>query len=661
MFLIVLPLAARMSVYQVWANTTMAVCESFLGMTVALFTAVLAINIFKDSNEEGTELIVISKPISRKTIVWTKFFTFFSYCLMVNISAVIITALTWFIPKTEPQFYWGLVVSMFIGNLVSFGVFGSLAVVISAKFAKVGIIIANIVVSLVFLVYQTLTLFVFRTPLKAVTDDNITPDTYIYAKRNLNDWSYEEKELVDFESVPFINAQGEPEYAIKCNTGTWQDIVDYWEGNVKAKDPTKILNVTDFAGQVSLSYLSAGINKFSERQARRIFAISRFWDYKLTSPASPELIEHQNHKTVKADNWEEPIPLIYAEDQKYNVSGADVYIPSTCGSVGVRATKAANLSGFAERVPIGNYKKAELFTRRDVYFEKEDYDKYHEGFEDMYDNVFNSNLKEGQYYKQDVFDNPCDYQKTWSHTENLARYYDLVWIYLMNKAEDYNVPVLSHPDFDVHSVWDLNDRFLQFKYFCFYKAYEDQQDILRNNPTIEAEVAERLNIISELNNFFPYISVKNSDEGWMLQDVIDSASPIHLLETGSETVDFTALERLRNSSLSDDIKKECSLAMWEKYAAIFNTTCDPTENYMFKSIESPMRTAEYYGEVYTFTKTWSPYLVNALGVPTGLNMCLFFYEAQKTTNFWVYALVWILISTCLFGAGVVVYNKYDVK
>ncbi len=51
----------------------MAFCQTFMGMMAALFTAVLAVNVFKDTNEEGTELIIMSKPISRFKIVVTKF------------------------------------------------------------------------------------------------------------------------------------------------------------------------------------------------------------------------------------------------------------------------------------------------------------------------------------------------------------------------------------------------------------------------------------------------------------------------------------------------------------------------------------------------------------------------------------------------------------
>ncbi|MCQ3907600.1 MAG: hypothetical protein MJ219_02415 [Mycoplasmoidaceae bacterium] len=171
-----------------------------MGMVASIFTAVLAINIFRDTRDEGTELIVISKPISRLKIVLTKFFVFGFVCLLVNISSVILTSFTILLPETEIKYYAGLLISMFIGNAITFAVFGAISILFSVKFARIGVIITNIVISLVFLIYQVLAAFLFSTPLKALKDRDINAYNYIVANRDTETGEYDEREIVDFNA-----------------------------------------------------------------------------------------------------------------------------------------------------------------------------------------------------------------------------------------------------------------------------------------------------------------------------------------------------------------------------------------------------------------------------------------------------------------------------
>ncbi|MCQ3915405.1 MAG: ABC transporter permease subunit [Mycoplasmoidaceae bacterium] len=203
----------------------MAICQTFMGMVASLFTAVLAINVFKDSNEEGTELIIISKPISRFKIVVTKFILFGFFCLLINLTTVLLSVFTIFLPRTEPQFYVGLLVSMFIGNAVTFAVFGSISILLTVRFAKVGVIVTNVVISLVFLIYQTLTLFVFSTPSIILDNNAMSASSYIIHKRDMNDLTkggYEEDQVVKFEPAEVSLEKQHP-----CQATNWKEMKEF--------------------------------------------------------------------------------------------------------------------------------------------------------------------------------------------------------------------------------------------------------------------------------------------------------------------------------------------------------------------------------------------------------------------------------------------------
>lgn len=43
-------------------------------LMTTIFASLKALNVFKDFSEDGIDILVISKPISRKNIVWSKIF-----------------------------------------------------------------------------------------------------------------------------------------------------------------------------------------------------------------------------------------------------------------------------------------------------------------------------------------------------------------------------------------------------------------------------------------------------------------------------------------------------------------------------------------------------------------------------------------------------------
>lgn len=677
-FLIILPAAARMNTLQVWANTTMAVCQTFLGMTIALFTAVLGIHIFKDGNEEGTELIVISKPISRMKIVLTKFFVFFAFCLMVNFSSILITIFTIFLPTTEIKFYWGLIISMLIGNLVTFGIFGSIAILLTVNFAKVGIIITNILISLIFLIYQALTLFVFATPMRSLTNHGLTAPSYIVCDRNTTDGTYKEDEVVCFNT----NAATQitlPE-AQRNYSQTWKDTADYWKNEICKGDPTPILNWTDWAGQLSLSYLSVGLDQYAYRQGYRFFAISRFYNYELTSPASPEIISGvENKKTL---------PWMYTSDYTIELglpgeTDYTFYIPKSFGFAGIAPLGTTRLRGYEDRIPVGFYvRTGEILSSKDVYFEPEQWKKYAPAFDIIYNNIFEYPLYEAQISKDaSVRDNPEMWASAFAaNNAALNRYYTLLWSCLTGnsaKPEYLNKPVLkdySREFFDIYNVNDLNERFIQFKYYCYFKALDAQQKILASGPTTPEEATARTQVEATLALLESYLGIKHTAGNWMVQ--ADENAELPFIEPGTQTV-YTQLihntcQKLKeivheeyqagdiDESEYNEILIKSTLSQYRKTQKIFTVVCQANEEYLFDSIEKPDRSAAFHGKAYMVSDSWTPYW-QSLITPVGQNMQYFFYSTKETTNFWKFAIIWGTISIALFAAGAVVYNKYDVK
>jgi len=627
-FIIILPLAAKMNTLQVWANTTMAICQTFLGMTVALFTAILAINIFKEGNEEGTDLIIVSKPISRIKIVLTKFVLFGVFCLAVNASAVLITMFTAFLPRTEVRFYWGLVASMAIGNAVTFAVFGSLAILMSVNFAKVGIIISNVVISLIFLIYQALTIFCFPIPSKALADSKVAAPSYILVDRQA-DGSYKETEVVKF-TVGNIGdiAEGKK---IDCQAKNWQEMKEFWENNIMAKNPTPAINATDWAGQISLTYLSYGIDKYAYRQAQRMFALSRFYNCELTSPASPEIIGGVENKQT--------LPWLYTGYSVIPLSeSVEIYLPSSFGFAGIKPITATRLRGYTDQIPVGYVRSKEAMSQREVYFEKEDFNTYKKPFDIMYDRVFEYS-RYGTPTSEDT--------TTWdsffaANNNNVKKYYEIIWASFMGKdgsvfdkkGSSYEYDATS---FKIKTPDDINDRFIQFKYYAYLKALNEQQTLLNSAPATEHQLYYNI-ALQALQSLTSDLNVKYSN--WMVQAANDKCI---VVEPNTQSVSYNLIENewalAKAVDPSYDMAKISAKSIMAKTTAIFNVVCKTQEKYLFDSTVSPSRNAKYTGEAHMVEDYWVPYIVSLLA-PTGQNLQYFFYKIHPVVEYWMYAVIW---------------------
>lgn len=672
-FILILPSATGMNTLQLWANTTVSFSQTIMGMVASIFTAVLAINIFKDTREEGTELIVISKPISRAKIVLTKFFVFGLFCLLINLSTLLLTSFTILLPETEPRYYAGLMISMLIGNAVTFAIFGAISIFLSVKFAKMGVIIVNIVISLIFLIYQVLTAFIFNTPLKELDNKDMSALNYIVLQRNEETGDYQEAEIVKFDPSGLDITKKHP-----CQATNWQEMRDFWEKDIKSADPTPILNVTDLASQISLTYMSYKTHEFSKTQAQRFFGISRFYDYKLTSPASPELIGDIDNKQTL--NWG------YMDISSFDVFVPDIgpvhcYLPSTFGFPAVPALSETKIKGYGRQIPIGQIRTRELFSAKPVYFEKKDWMSYKNGFDAMYQDVFNVNY-EGYYDSSTAIP---EIDNDWSEVlcawrwgaENYAKFYNMIWACLTgNAGQEGYMPgcpssLFDKEYYDIDSIDDLNERFLQFKNYCFYKARDEQYRILES-PASDEEQTARETVYNNEKAFWDIAGLDvplATGNGWWAscKDGVTEG----LLEPDSRAPLFDWLVKTwneyRTTITNLDDAQDSSWTKYRKTYEILTTFCSQDEYQLYRSLQSPERTSKYSGDINFTTENWYPYLNGLLkpvlpaNLPLGQNMQFFFYQVTPKVRYWVYAVIWGCIALAAYAGGAIVYNKYDIK
>ena len=205
--------------------------------------------------------------------------------------------------------------------------------------------------------------------------------------------------------------------------------------------------------------------------------------------------------------------------------------------------------------------------------------------------------------------------------------------------------------FDIHNVYDLNERFIQFKNFTFWKALEEQQKAI-NGDYIKDEEAEGRSYVYD-NAWGTYHVVPYSllcevggfdvtKTGPYLMIDRDDDENIGLLVNNSQApaIDYMWKARgyaMDNAATKEDavrIGKNCSFAHFKKASRVFQATVSPDENYLFNSLAKPERQWKYSGLAYSVHSTWYPNVNGILkellelegNIPVGQNQQFFFYS-----------------------------------
>ena len=679
-FLIILPAASGVETLQLWANTTVSFAQTIMAMIAGVFTAILAINIFRDSQEEGTELIVISKPITRNKIVLTKFLVFGFVCLIVNITAVILTSFTILLPETEKTYFAGLVVSMFIGNAVVFAIMGAISILTSVKWAKIGVIVTNLLIVLILLIFQVLASFVFKTPTQALNSKNAAVSSYIYADRDMETGEYTEKNLVDF---------GVTNQSIKHAEGksiTWQDVDQFWKEDIKGIDPSNILNATDIASQLALTYSAYDLHNFSKRQAKRMFAMSRYYDYDLVKPISPEIIGNDSNVYWL---WGSPSTFNNPLDPSKTIC----YFPGGAGIPLIESYDINTLKGLTNKLPIGRVRSSDTLFWQNVYLEPNEWQQYKEGFNQIYKYSLDYSVKtvdKNDYYYDLKGIATHDYLRApFIKTENFNKFYELIWYFLVGKANTIiHIDAQDLPlcNYNIQSLDDLNIRFTQFKYYLLFKLYDEEQDCLNNLPNNQ-DVVDAINtkyqqirdkvIIPELDiRYEKFLGVKIVDPtqkpfgGLYMECATDENGEYiqdGVLPPGTRVPCYDWIWELGMGGDDEDIIRSAPRNRMQLICTIEHSFISPIDKFLFDSLESPSRSDKYQSELNYTWNSWrvSPntWLLQEMEIPSDIATSTSFFEytmTSKTRN-WMFIVIWGIIAMMGYAGGSIVYKKYEVK
>jgi ABC-2 type transport system permease protein len=105
--------------------------QSLLMYVMTIFGAIVSIAIFKEYRDDGTELILVTKPINRTKATVAKFVLFFVFAFSFSLLSLINAPFTFIFKDVTAVQVSNLVVSMLFANFIILIIFGMLATLIS--------------------------------------------------------------------------------------------------------------------------------------------------------------------------------------------------------------------------------------------------------------------------------------------------------------------------------------------------------------------------------------------------------------------------------------------------------------------------------------------------------------------------------------------------
>ena len=183
--LICLIIPATVHAYFVWAWVTdFRTLNIILEYLIALFAAMTAVIIFRMPRDDGSELLICSKPIYHYKLITAKFIVFVTSCVCYGLVSGLFSSFGFCLPTN----YWtvlSLMISMFTTSCIFSLLYGGIAILTSINHGKLWMITGNMIIvlitNIIFLVGAT----GLKDPAAAITDTKTTTSASVsFINRN---------------------------------------------------------------------------------------------------------------------------------------------------------------------------------------------------------------------------------------------------------------------------------------------------------------------------------------------------------------------------------------------------------------------------------------------------------------------------------------------
>lgn len=242
----------------------MATSAMFLMFAVSVVSCYIAIEIFRTGIDDGTELLTVSKPISRKEIVTVKLIVFLIYILIISLVSLIISSFTYLNELSSAQDSFNIMMGIFVGTLVSGIIFGSIATILSIYAKKISAMLITIGISFILMLVSMLMSFVITTPVQYIQDSG-------KSLVSINNVNYDkDKKSINFnQGVVAVDSKNSTSVS-----GGYLDPEAVWNEANQKSGYNKIVNF-DFGYQISSIFTLSSVNTDLDKVLKMLTALNQ--------------------------------------------------------------------------------------------------------------------------------------------------------------------------------------------------------------------------------------------------------------------------------------------------------------------------------------------------------------------------------------------------
>ncbi|GAA5414324.1 hypothetical protein UREOM_0350 [Ureaplasma sp. OM1] len=139
----------------------------------AIAAATLGTQIFRTGVEDGTDLLVLSKPITRFTVTWSKIFVFLVSIIFISLLMVFVAIWSKYSSHNENDPIKGILAGYFTGTFVNFLFWGSISIVVSAFYKRFLALTVTIFLNVTLMVISIVYSLVLTAPGPKLVEEGI--------------------------------------------------------------------------------------------------------------------------------------------------------------------------------------------------------------------------------------------------------------------------------------------------------------------------------------------------------------------------------------------------------------------------------------------------------------------------------------------------------
>ncbi len=177
-FFIFLPINLNEWVGYIWSERG-TIAQIMVSYMLSFFSAILVVYIFRSSLEDGSELIIQSKPLKREKLILIKFLIFALYTVFFSLLTIVFMFAALFIPNSNKNIIFSVIATIAALTFIEIMFFGSMGTLLSLFFNKIVVFIGITTINILSIIYSIICMSIQKDP-KAIIQNSKSQTSLSY-------------------------------------------------------------------------------------------------------------------------------------------------------------------------------------------------------------------------------------------------------------------------------------------------------------------------------------------------------------------------------------------------------------------------------------------------------------------------------------------------